>query len=392
MNTRAFSVVLAAVACATAAPAAVSEAAQPGGHALARETAFTQGPVPGAPLCDETALGARRSLSLPLDDAPHREDRNYWEWWFWTGHLEATPVGKTRVKKPPKRYTFMLAWEWKPALHIQQAVYVIGDVARGSTHYRRHGDIVGDPPVGSGRFSFRGPGASAAGGGGRDVLSVKADGLKLDVTARAQKAPVFHFGDGHVSLYCQEAFYYQRPRMKVTGRLVDRGVKMRVRGTATYDHQWGLTAAYQVAQSEYLILELDDGTDIFLGDVRFPPTSYARGAAAPRRLQAFIRFGSISAPDGSVTILGKDDFSLTPIRYQRRSPLCAYPVAWDVRLAGRRYRMDPLIEDSEFRSVRAPLNYALWQEDAVIWDGGMAVSGDAGGRGWLDLVRSCPDR
>ncbi len=361
---------------------------------LSGETPYGAGPVPGAGLCNDTPLSAQRPISLPADDAPHTGDRNYWEWWYWTGHLEASPKhrgAKTRTT-PRRRFSFMVVFEWKPQLHLQQTAYLIGDVARGKTHHGRQGDIPGDPTLVPNGFALQGPHSSAVGGNGRDVLHSEVDGYELDIALKSLKPPLLHFGTGHGSLYCQSVFYYQRQRMAVTGTLKANGVPMRVRGTASFDHQWGLTPAYQVTQSKYLAFTLKDGTDVWLGDVRFPHSPSSAGVTVPDETSAYVKFGSISDRSGNVTILGKDDFELTPTKYFRPSAACAYPVAYDVAIGSRQYHVEPTILDGEVRSTDVPLNYALWAEDATFWDGETSISGDGTGLGWLDLVRACPER
>lgn len=355
------------------------------GSPLDNQTPYARGLLPGAPFCEQPMLSRQRPISLPADDAPHsRDPGNYWEWWYWRGHLRTTGPGLTRS------YGFVTVYESKPMLRLQQTLATLADIENGKLHYKRAGDVPGNPEARINGFSLKGPYMWARGGGGKDRIHQEHDGYVLDLLLKARKPPVLLFGDGFLSAYCQDGFYYQRQRMTVRGRLAKNGVVERVRGSAWFDHFWGFAPGYQGAQTDYLQLELSGGKDVFLGVARFPRL-YDSSSRLPPKV-AEIKFGTIADREGRVTDLKYDDFTLTPTDYFRPTRTCSYPIGFDVDVLGQRYSVKPSLRDAEIRSESVPVNNLLWAEDAALWDGPGVVSGDASGEAWLDFVGYCAGR
>lgn len=355
---------------------AQSDSASRIGSMLSNQTPYGGGVVPGAGFCNDPALTMQRPLVLPDDDAPHSTDpTNYWEWWYWRGHLQT---------RSGRKYGFVTVFESKPQLGLQQTLATIADVAGKKLHYARSAER-GGPIARTGGFSLRGPHSWAVGGGGRDRIHQEVDGDVLDVLLTTRKPTVPLFEDGYFSAYCNGGFYYQRQRMTLRGRFRRNGATTRVRGAAWFDHFWGFAPGYQGAQTDYLQLELADGRDIFIGIARFP-----RFTNGPTVVD--LRFGTIRDRTGKVTDLKHDDFKLTPTDYFRPTPTCSYPIAFTLDVQGRRYTIKPLIRDAEIRSDSDPLLNVLWAEDATLWDGPGTVGGDGAGNAWLDFVGYCPGR
>ena len=259
---------LVAILAAIATPGAVASSSP-----LSSGTPWAGGPVPGAGACDQGSLSTQRPVSLPADDAPHVGDsRNYWEWWFWTGHLETTDH---------HRFAFAEAVEWKPQLHLQQDLVTFTDLESNQFHVSRNGLVVGDPVPTTNGFNLHGPGLSAVGGNGHDTLYGAVDDFAFHITLESQKQAVLPMDQGHMSLYCQDAFYYQRQHIAISGTVTMNGHIVPVTGVAWEDHSWVYTVAYQVAQSQYLQFQLHDGRDrVGLGRV-----DHVRSPQRPRHLE-----------------------------------------------------------------------------------------------------------
>jgi predicted secreted hydrolase len=155
---------------------------------------------------------------------------------------------------------------------------------------------------------------------------------------------------------------------------------MRVSGATNFDRQWGFNVALEVTNTNYFTAQLDDGRDIFVGIVRLRENGE----------EATLYLGSISDAAGHVTTLHRGDFKVTPTGYWQRDPGCAYPVDYDIEVAGMHLHIRPSVQASEVRATpNWPQMLVLWPW-AVYWDGETQVSGDASGRGWLDLAKYCP--
>lgn len=316
------------------------------------------GSLPGAAACSSAE---RRPISLPADDRPH--NTSYLEWWWWRGSLKA-PRGR--------RFGFTVTFASKPWARVYGADYTVTDLSRGSFHYDREPTILGPPADRGNGMRLQGENVFAAGGGGRDRLRYQIDGYRIDLKVRPRKRPVRQLGDGHVSVYCNEASFYSRVGSRVSGTIEANGRRRKVRGTTTFDHMWGFSPGIEVAGWDWMNFELDDGRHVFLVVVE----------ALRGRQENSLHTGSISDAKGRVTPLHRGDFTVTPTRYWQRDATCRYPVEWDVDVLGERLHLRPSLDSTEVRAINDPAAFTLWP---VYWDGETVISGDASGRGWLDM-------
>jgi predicted secreted hydrolase len=325
----------------------------------------TQGILPGAGACDSARP---EPVSLPADDAPHNE--TYFEWWWWYGHL-VTPEGR--------RLGFTVLFASKPWGHFQMADYAITDLTNGTFHYGRQPLIVGELATTEEGFRLRGDHVAATGGDGHDALHVDVDGYELDLSMDSSKPPVITLDDGYETAYCNSFRLYSRMRMAITGTLKQDGRSVTVDGAGDFFHQWGFMPFLDIVSTQFLSFELDDGRDIFI----------AVGRLRSDGDEFTIHLGSISDAAGNATALHSGNFTITPTRFWQRDASCSYPVEYDVMVQGLRLHVRPPLEQAEVRATRWPLMYALWPAWPVYWDGETIISGDATGRGWLDLIRYC---
>ena len=316
------------------------------------------GIVPGAAAC-ETA--SHRPISLPRDDAPHNQ--TYLEWWWWHGSV-VTPSGR--------RFAFTVTFASKPWANLYGSDYSLTDERRSEFHYDREPVIVGRPTVTTDGFELTGKQVSAVGGNGRDRLRFEVDGYELNLKVRPSKAPVRHLEDGYFTAFCNNINFYSRMRMRAIGSLSKAGKTYPVKGTNVFDHVWGFSPATELASWDWMNIELDDGRDLFLIIVR------AVRAGEPLSLYT----GSISSRRGRVRTLHRGDFSMTPTRFWRRDATCSYPVEWDARVKDMRLSIRAALDETEVRALEHPAAFTLWPTYS---DGETVVSGDAKGRGWLDM-------
>jgi predicted secreted hydrolase len=321
-----------------------------------------QGPLPGAGACNSAA---EQPLSFPRDDGPHEDA--YFEWWFWNGHLRSSNG---------RRYAFIVYFLARPWLGAYGVDYSLLDLQDHRFHYGREA-LVAPPSSSNGQLRLVGVHASVRGSGGHDVVRLEIDGAVLHLDMRASKPPMPMFGDGSDTFYCNSSHYYARSRMATTGTVRLGDTKQHVQGLGWFDHQWGFLPALFAARWQYLQLQLDDGRDIFLGKLAFPPG----------REDFTMYVGAISRPDGSVRALHRGDFTIRQTGVWRRDATCSYPVDLEVTVGAEHFRIRPALRNTELRATGPEL--AVWPENPVYWDGETVVSGDAVGRGWLDLAKYC---
>jgi len=330
----------------------------------------------------------RKSVSLPADDASHATDvDDFWEFWLWTGHFTTTSG---------RHFGFSVAFEQRPALHIQKSDYTLMDLDRMEYHYGRTSLIPGNAPAVENGFSLHGDHSSAVGGNGREALHEDLDGFSVDVNLQSTAPPVLLGDEGQIQILCNNLYGYQRQRIEVTGTIAIPGENdpVEVAGEAWLDHDWGFVPLYQLAKTTYINMHLDDGRKVFLAGISFipsvGPTRAILESAVPSSLRADYWTGLLTDENGSVSVLHRDDFTLTPTGEWQRDALCSYPLWYDVDIRGMKLTIAPVITEAELRLLpQAPINAVLWGEDAVYWTGVTNIDGDAHGIGWLDHEGYC---
>ncbi|MFL5909480.1 MAG: lipocalin family protein [Gaiellaceae bacterium] len=345
----------------------------PGGQPTAEDLTATsteggdvQAPVPGAGTCNTVA---HQPISLPADDAPHSADASI-EWWWWYGHL---------TTRDGRRLGYLVWFATRPWADVTWADYMVSDLSNHTYHYGREPIIHGLPKSTRNGFDLRAAHASALGGDGRDSLSLNVDGYRLALSLRATRPPTIQLGDGYLSAWCNNSYYYTRDRMRASARLVKGGRTVAATGDGSFSHQWGFMPLMETVQYNYLSFQLADGRSIVVAEMRDDQD--------PKHFR--IDAGSISYPDGRSTQLHHDDFSFTPTRWWQRDATCRYPVEWDVRVKGMHLHARAELDGSEARATGHPEIYATWPEWANVWSGPTVVSGDASGVGWLENSRYC---
>ena len=203
-----------------------------------------------------------------------------------------------------------------------------------------------------------GPGATAAAGFGIDLL------------LRAQRAPVLHDGDGWIDFGAAGgSYYYSRTRLSAQGAVIVGGRRLKVDGTAWFDHQWGDFIAVGGGGWDWFAINLDDGTDIMLSLVRDRDGGYP------------LVYGSLVKADGTVRHLDRDAFSVT-VSDHWHSPTTGadYPAGWQVTLPSERLRIDlkPTLADQEL-DTRPTTGVVYWEgsQRVTASQNGRSISGQA---------------
>jgi len=314
------------------------------------------------------------ALRFPADTGAHPGHRI--EWWYVTGWLDAPhgphgfQVTFFRLRNPESEGR---ASRFAPA----QLVF-----AHAALSDPRHGRLLH-----ADRTARAYPPLVEARAGATDVrlddwrlvrdgeayrTRIAGDEFALDL-AFTPTQPVLLQGDRGFSrkgpAMSQASYYYSEPHLRVEGDVTSRGERMHVTGTAWLDHEWSSEVLAPGATGwDWLGANLDDGGALMAFRIRkadgttlFSTGTYRpKAGAQPRTL---------------------DDVAFTPTR-SWRSPRTgiSYPVAMSVTAAGRRWTLEPLMDDQELD--------ARSSSGVLYWEGAVRLKADDGaaGRGYLELT------
>lgn len=379
--------------------AALAGCTTAGAPILANPTA----PLPpiASPAPWRTPLVDPQPIQLPRDDGPH--DR-LTEWWYYTGHLEATTgqrFGFEYVIFRAERGSFPTTWASHLAITDEtgdrflygQRLDVGPQVDRSPRDVT--GELVGFDLSLSGvdptdPATFDRPAWAMSGSGGVDRLSAAMApdeaaaagapgglGLTLDLVAR--KEPVLHDRDGWIDFGpAGGSYYYSRTAMDAAGTVLFDGERLDVTGTAWFDHQWGDFISVGGGGWDWFAINLDDGTDLTLSLVRDADGSYP------------LVYGTIVDADGTTRHLDREAFSVD-VTDRWVSPLTGadYPAGWSISIPGEDLRIDltPTVAAQEL-DTRATTGVVYWEGSQVVraTRGGRALSG----RAYVELTGYAP--
>ncbi|MDQ6795271.1 MAG: hypothetical protein M3067_10730 [Chloroflexota bacterium] len=365
-----------------------------GGPLLANPAA--QRPVATvAPKASPTAVRDPVPIVLPADDAPHRR---LTEWWYYTGHLRDEAGGTWGfefVVFRAERGGFPLSW----ASHL-----ALTDESGGRFMYAQRSEVGGavDQSSGSGVFNFAigranpsgagpsdatawrmgrangadllqataqadeaaGTAATGAGASGAGATEPGSAGFGLDLLLRAQTKPVLHDRVGWIDFGAAGgSYYYSRTRLSVQGAVIVGQRRLKVDGTAWFDHQWGDFIAVGGGGWDWFAINLADGTDITLSLVRDGDGGYP------------LVYGTLVQPDGTVRHLDRDAFRVTvSARWHSPTTGADYPAGWQVTLSSDGLRVDlkPTVPDQELDTRPTT--------GVVYWEGSQQVTASRNGR------------
>ncbi len=351
-------------ALAVAALAAATPAAEP---------AADPAPPPATPVT------AGRVLRFPVDYGSHPLFRT--EWWYVTGWLataQGAPLGFqiTFFRTRPG-----LA-ESNPSAFAPRQLLIahvaLSDPGRGrlwrDQRVRRAGMGIaeareGDTDVWVGDWSLRRTADAYR-------ASLAAEDFALDLTLEPTQPPLLN-GDRGFSKKDPAAdaasYYYRLPHLAVTGQLAGAGGAGRreaVSGEAWLDHEW--SSEYLDADAvgwDWIGIDLDQGAALMAFRIR--------GADGKARWAG----GTLRDADGQTHSFAPAEVEFTPRRTWRSARTgIRYPVAWTVRVGGRSFDLQPLMDDQE--------NDARLSTGAIYWEGAVRVSqaGKPVGRGYLELT------
>jgi predicted secreted hydrolase len=317
-----------------------------------------------------------KPLEFPHDYGAHPGYRL--EWWYLTGNLEGAhgPLGFQvtffRVRNPDGEGH---ASRFSPAqllfAHAALSDPALGHLLHDQRSARAYDDLVAARTADT---DVRIDDWSLAREDGAYRTRIEGDDFALELAAVPTQPPLLE-GDRGFSrkgpLPSQASWYYSEPQLHVTGRVRTAAGTQEVSGVAWLDHEWSSEyLAPEAAGWDWLGANLDDGTALMAFRMRGKDGSVLWSQATLRAKGA--------AP---VSYSG-DAVRFTPRRHWK-SPRTGidYPVAMSVEVAGRRWALEPLMDDQELD--------ARGSTGTLYWEGAVRVAGEgtsAGGQGYLELT------
>jgi predicted secreted hydrolase len=314
-----------------------------------------------------------KAIEMPRDAGAHPGHRI--EWWYVTGHLESKrgPLGFQvtffRVRNPdaeaspsrfaPKQLLFAHGALADPArgrlLHAERSARALEGLVEART---------GDTDVRIEDWHLRRE-------AGAYRTRIASDEFTLELSL-APTQPLLLQGERGFSRKGPDAkhasYYYSEPHLRVRGRVATREGAEEVAGIAWLDHEWSSEPlAKQATGWDWLGVNLDDG-----------------GALMAFRIRA--RDGSTLWSNATLRQPGSAAVAVTTgiafeVRRTWKSPRTGivYPVAMDVSIGDRTWRVEPLFDDQELD--------ARSSTGTLYWEGAVRVqSPQGGGRGYLELT------
>jgi len=305
----------------------------------------------GAPICDVEPEG---QVSFPEDESRHPGEQV--EWYYWTGHLQDAAgrwFGFEQV------YFFFDFGSYQSSSAHRALTDVHAQTFDFDVAYVHELPEETDEPG----FSFDVEGQLASGLAGQESLVGSVGEASWDLTLASTKAPVLQHGDGYHD-YDVGGFtwYYSRERMDLGGTLTLDGEALEVSGQAWFDHQWGELTSASEAGWDWFAIQLDDDREIML----------------------FLVTGSDELVGGSITDAGchtteVKEVTVTPLTtWKSPHTGCSYPTSWSVKVGELELQLDTVLDDQE-----------LHNDYKTYWEGAMTVSGDVGGRAYVELAGRC---
>ncbi len=198
----------------------------------------------------------------------------------------------------------------------------------------------------------------------------------LDLELRQQQ-PIVLQGDAGLSHKGVGAasYYYSMPRMQISGAIEIDGQRHEVTGLGWLDREWSTSVLpVGVAGWDWFALQFFDASSLMAFRLRREDglrDEYDHGLRVPT-------FNSAAqSADASGTVLGTEDFELTPMRYWEDKTGIHWPVGWQLSLKDEQFFIEALVDDQ------------LMDTGILYWEGIVGVTdadGTSVGRGYMELT------
>ncbi len=330
-----------------------------------------------------------QKIVFPRDHFAHPEFRT--EWWYFTGHLKAQADADARDfgfqitffrngVTPPR-----IAAATKSNLILRDVIFAhvaVSDLTQGTFTFDqilRRGSL-GEAGLGvpgqSGLVVHVAGSSLQLQDDGAWLANITTPEMQMTLSFNPTRSPLFH-GDNGLSAKGdapgQATYYYSSTRLQTSGTVILRGKPFKVSGSSWLDREWGSSQLGPDQTGwDWFSLELSDGTDLVLYQLRTSATTASRNSS-----------GTLRTSDGKTRHLPASKFTLTPVDYwTSETSKARYPIAWKIEVPSEKivlYATTPL------------KNQELRLEPVTYWEGAITATGSHAdspvtARGYLELT------
>ena len=315
-------------------------------------------------------------IRLPQDEAAHKD---LTEWWYYTGHLNATDASGKAHHYGFELVVFQLLRSDFPPVYA--AHFAISDITRGEFHYDQKIQTEPNAVIPNGS-STKGINVSVGdwsiqGLNGHDQLAAWMQNYTMQLNLTGLKAPTFHNGNGLITYGVGGfSYYYSRTRMAVGGTLIDHNQALQVTGQAWMDHQWGNFLTLSGGGWDWYSVQLNNDTEMMIYYIR---------DAQGKVLTTYVSY--IDANDVDHLIPASAITSKVVNHWTSPTTGIIYPSGWQLGIKDSKLQatltLIPQLKDQELVATQSTGN--------TYWEGAVNITGQVsgksiGGQGYVELT------
>lgn len=214
-----------------------------------------------------TPASALPPIRFPQDEGAHND---LTEWWYYTGHLDATEPGGKVHRYGFELVIFQALRSTLPPVYASH--FAISDITRNEFHYDQRRQA--EPAAIHNGSSTKGIDTHVGdwtihGLNGQNDLHAGMKDYAIHIHLSGVKQPTLHNGNGLITYGLGGfSYYYSRTRMTVTGTMIDHHQSLAVTGQAWMDHQWGNFLTLGGGGWDWYSIQLNNTTEMMLYFIR----------------------------------------------------------------------------------------------------------------------------
>jgi predicted secreted hydrolase len=316
--------------------------------------AHMSGPAASAQTAPSTSAPL---VSLPADQAAHPKTHN--EWWYVVGHMRSgartfgyeVTIFKFLDVRPPG---------FSSAVSVYRTDIAITDETGKRFHQKVTYYFPQSASLSASTLNARVGNASLVASGANDLnLHAAFSKMSISLHLHSARPPMYVGGRGYINFGTQFTYYYSLTDLTSTGTITVNGQRFSVKGISWLDHQWGDWSWAGAKGWTWMALQLGNGTQLSLFDVRAFGTP--------------ILFASVLDKAGKTVTVPGVTIKSTGSWHSPHTG-ATYPSGWTVRIPALKavFHVTPTVKDQELIAQNQP--------QGSYWEGSGRVTGTYGGK------------